>query len=123
MTNVAYKPLSAAERIFKDLIWTPGVLAGELAIEGAVPFFALPVIKNIEEGVVNALSDWFFNQFILLIDVTAIRLVNAAHQAAYDSASLQLKVIAYDNGIDSDEFKKARDAAKLALSKFTQFSH
>ena len=119
MSEIAFKPLTTAEQVFKDLVWTPAILAGELALEDAVPFFALPGIRTIEEGLINIFTDWLYNQFVLLVDVTAIRLVNAEHQAEYDKASLELKIIAIDKGIDSDEFKKAREAAKLALSKFT----
>lgn len=121
MGTVAYRPLTVAEQVFKDLLWTPGIRAGELALEGAVPFLAFPVINAIEDVVIDAISDYLFNQFITLIDVTAIKLVNAAHQAAFDRASITLKIIAHDKGIDSPEFQKAREDAKLALSQFVRF--
>lgn len=123
MGTVAYKPLTIAEQVFKDLVWTPGLLAGELTLEGAVPFFNIPVLKDLERGIIEELSDWLYSQLCLLVDVNAIRLVNAAHQTAYLSASLRLKVLAMDHGLDSKEFKYARDAARLALSEFTRFGH
>lgn len=122
MTNVAYRPLTTIEQVFKDLVWTPGIRAGELALEGAVPFFALPLVSEAEEGLINILADWLYNQFILLVDITSIKLLNAEHQAAYDKASLQLKIIAIDKGVNSDDFKKAREVAKLAFSKFTNIA-
>ncbi len=122
MGTVAYPALSTAEQIFKDLIWDPGIKAGELALEGAVPFLALPVVSGLEEFVIKELSDWMFNNFILLIDLTAIKLVNAEHQAAFDKAAVDLKIIAYDKGIDSPEFKAAREDAKATLNKYVRIS-
>lgn len=121
MTTSAYKPLTAAEQIFKDLVWDPGIKTGELALEGVVPFFALPVVSTLEEGVINELSDWLYNQFVLLVDVTTIRLVNTILQAAYEDSSIGLAVLAQEKGIDSDEFKTARIQALADLSSFTRF--
>lgn len=122
MTTSISKTLTSDEQIFKDLVWSPAIKAGELALESAVPFFALPVINIVERGVIDQLSGWVFEQVVLLIDVTVIKLANIEHQEAYDKASLELKVIAVDKGINSDEFKIARDAARLALSKFTNIA-
>lgn len=122
MTTTAYKTLTTVEQVFKDLVWNPAIKAGEIALEGEVPFFALPVISSIEEGAINIITDWLYNQLVLLVDVAAIRLVNAAHQEAYDEASERLKIIAIDKGIDSDEFKKAREQAKIEMSKFTNIA-
>lgn len=119
MGTVAYRPLTEAEQIFKSLIWDPMIKAGEVWIEGSVPFLALPVVKQLDEAAINALTDALFNQMVMLVDVTAIKLVNAAHQAAYDSASEQLAVIADEQGISSDAFKKAQDAALASLAQFT----
>lgn len=120
MTTSAYAPLTQAQQIFKDLIWNPLIRAGETYIEGAVPALALPVLKQLDEGAINAISDWLFNQIVLVMDVTAIKLVNQAHQTAYDRASLELAIVAQEKGVTSDEFKKARDLAAAALAKFTQ---
>jgi len=121
MTTSAFKNLTIAEKIFKDLIWDTGILAGELAIEGAVPFLALPVISTLERTIIHELSDWLFNQFVLLVDVAAIHLVNAEHQRAFDSASVKMKVIALDQGLNSPEYRKARTDATATLSKFVHF--
>lgn len=123
MTSSAFAPLTHAQQIFKDLVWDVSVKAGEIYLEGVVPALNLPVLKQAEEGVVQVISDALFNQLILFIDITAIKLVNSAHQSAYDRASIELAVIAQDKGIESDEFKKARDVAKAALSQFTYLPH
>lgn len=121
MTTSAYAPLTVAQQIFKDLIWTPMIQAGETYIEAEVPALALPVVKQLDEYTINAVTDYAFNALMLVIDVEVIKLVNSAHQSAYDSASVQLLIVAQEKGITSDEFIKARDAAALALSAFTRF--
>lgn len=121
MTTEANRPLTNAENIFKTLVWDPIILSGETYLFANVPFLNLPVINQIDRGILNLAADWLFEQIRTLVDVTAIKLVNHDHQVAYDDASIQLMVIAHDKGINSDEFTKARDAAKVALSKFTQF--
>ena len=99
------------------------IRAGETYIEGYVPFLALPVIKQLDEAAIGAITDALFNQLVLFVDVTAIQLINSAHQSAYDQASEQLVIIAQEKGLDSDDFKKAQATALVALSRFTQFSH
>lgn len=94
--------------------------AGEAWLETEVPFLNLPVIKQLDETAIEAVADWIFSQVVLLIDIAAIRLVSAAHQSAYEHASIQLAVVAQEKGIDSAEFKQARDKARAALSSFTQ---
>lgn len=121
MSTTAFRSLTAAEQIFHDLIWMPALKAGETVLEGWAPLLALPVLKQVDEFVIEQVAEYLFSQLVTLIDVTAIRLVNAEHQVAYDQASLKLKVIAHDQGINSDAFKAARDDAKKALSQFVRF--
>lgn len=121
MGTGAYKSLSVAEQIFKDLVWTPGIHAGELALESAVPLLALPILKQVGEETIDLIADALFNQFIMIVDVTTIKLVNAEHQAAFDKARVTLQIIAHDKGIDSPDFQNARENAKAALSQFVRF--
>lgn len=122
MTTTAFRPLTEAEQIFKSIIWEPALRAGETYLETTVTFLALPIIKQVDEEIILLISEWAFNQLILFVDVTAIQLVNAAHQSVYDSASLHLKVIAIDKGINSEEFKAERIKALAALSDFTRIA-
>lgn len=121
MTTSAYKKLTTAETIFKDLVWTPLLAVGENALIVEVPFLGLPVISTVFKGTIGLVSDWIFNQLSLGVDLTAIKLVNDEHEAAFQSASLQLAIVAHDNGVNSPEYTAAKQKAMLALSKFTEF--
>lgn len=122
MTTSVNASLTEAQQVFKDLIWTPMLLAGENWLELEVPALNLPVIKQIDEGAIRVVSDYIYAQLCLLIDIEAIRLINSAHQSAYDKASLQLKIIIAEKGTTSDDYKNALAAASTALSKFVRFS-
>lgn len=121
MSTSAYAPLTAAQQVFHDLIWLPMIQAGEKYIEAEVPVLALPIIKQLDEATIKALTDWAFSQLCLVIDIEAIQLVNSAHQTAYDTASLQLRVVAIDKGVQSAEYNASLTAALAALSAFGHF--
>lgn len=110
------------EQVFKDLVWNPGVKALEIQLDTAIPILNIPVVHQLEEGLIEMVGNLIFSTLVMVVDVEAIRLVNDEHQAAYTDAALKLRVIGHDKGIDSDEFKKARDDAKADLSRFTEFS-
>lgn len=120
MSTGVTKTLSAAEQIFRDLVWTPVINAGEASLFLAFPALDAPVIGAVDKEIISLASDWAFNQLTLFMDITTIKLLNSAHQAAFDTASENLEVIAYDKGITSQEFIDARAVALSDLSKFTE---
>lgn len=118
MTDSAFPGLTQAEKIFKNLVWDPMIKAGEVWIEGQVPFLAFPVIKQVDEFVLEEITNAIFNNFVKLIDITAIQLVGAARNASFQKNFESLAILADEKGADSDEFKKAQDAAILELRSF-----
>lgn len=118
MTTSVDQTLTQIEQVFKDLVWDPMIKAGESWLEVNVPFFALPVIKQVEEETVKLATDALYKQIVLIVDVTAIRLKNSAHQSAYESASIAVVIAAQTNGVESPEYAKAKEDALAALSKF-----
>lgn len=120
MTTSAFPHLTSDEQVFYDLLWTPMLTVGENWLEIEVPFLDLPIIKQFDEAILKGVTDSIFNALVLVIDVTAIKLVNDANQSAYDTASLQLRIIAEESGIKSDAYNQAKSAALVALSNFTQ---
>lgn len=123
MSTQTNPSLSAAEDIFKHLVWDPVVESGMVYLFAQAPFLDAPIIGTINRAVIKKVSGWFFLQIRLFIDITGVRLINNEYQTAFEKASVVLKIIAHDKGIDSNEFKAARENAKAALSKFTQFNH
>jgi hypothetical protein len=95
--------------------------AGETWLEGQVPFLALPVVKQVDEEAIQLITDWTFHQLVLVQDMTAIVLVNDVHQAFYNSASENLKIILIDKGKDSAEYQSALQKALADQSALTKF--
>lgn len=120
MTDSISKPLTEAEKLFKQLVWDPVIASGEASLFLAVPILNAPVLGTLDNAVIQEISQWLFNQFRLFMDVTAIPLLNSAHQATYDRASEELSILADEKGVDSDEYLQARDRALADLSQFTR---
>lgn len=122
MSDSAFRPLTQIEKIFKDLVWDPMVKSGEVWVEGAVPVLNLPLLKQLDEAVMERLSNAVYEQICTWVDIGAIKLVDAQHDKAFKDASLQLLLIAHAHGADSPEFKKANEDAKAALAAFVRHS-
>lgn len=120
MSESVNKTLSDAEKIFKDLLWDVGVTALKTYLRGLVSFLNWPIVSRVFEAIVLKASEWLFDIIVTTIDVDYIRITDPLHRATYDSAQLKLKLIAHSKGIDSDEFKKARDEARASLSTFVR---
>lgn len=63
----------------------------------------------------------FFASGRLVVDMGAIQLVNAEHQRDFLKAAISLREIAKAYGIDSEQYKSARENEKQALSDFAHY--
>lgn len=118
MTDSAYPVLTEIEQAFKTIVWNPLITTGEAWIEGQVPFLALPVIKQLDEFAIQEITDAIFNQVIIFIDVTAIRLVNPVLQGKWAVASESLALISQEQGVNSDAYKQALATAAADFAKW-----
>ena len=114
-------PLVSQAGLFNDFLWTPIVKLILAQIFKLLPFLAWGPLGPIVTWMVTWLAGKLFDAFKEFIDVTIIPFKNAEHQKAYDLASVTLKIIAHDHGVDSEEFRKARDENKQKLSDFVRF--
>lgn len=112
MTDQASPQIKQAEDVFKSLAWDTLVTTGldELNLD----FWPINVI-------IRFFTTKLYEQLRLQFDLGAIAFLNAEHKAAFDKADVTLKIIASDKGIDSDDYKRAKENAKIALSKFERF--
>lgn len=120
MTDSVNSTASAVESLIGDVLFKPAEEAALSALFLDVPILALfpfqPIIRAIAAYLYDKSDDYFKTR----ADIATIRLLNADHQRAYEDASLKLKVIAVESGVDSPEFQKAREDALTALSAFTR---
>lgn len=123
MTTQVNPTLSADEQIFKKLVWEPFIMAGETWLFTAVPVLNAPVLGAVDKEIISIVSDYIFDKVRLLFDIGAIKFLNAEHQAAYVTASLQLKIVLQTKGVNSDEYQTALQnavAAQIALTRVNQ---
>jgi hypothetical protein len=105
--------LTKAEDLFETLAWKPLVEAEMTAL--GLNFFPVNVILRYIMGRV-------YGRFRKTADTSAIPLLNAEYQRAFNSAAVTLKIIARDKGVDSNEFKIAEENARLALSRLVRYN-
>jgi len=122
VTTQVNPELGKAESIFKALIWDSVFEAEMIALFSAAPYLNFWPVNSIIRGLLKLGTDQLFSALQLFVDTQTIALVNAEHQRAFDKATVALKIIAKDKGIDSPEFKKAKENAKVALSRFVRFN-
>lgn len=104
--------------IFKSLVWDTLIEAAVVYLHAAFPWTAIPPISWIIDTVIDIFADAVYKVCKEVWDVESIVLRNEEHRAAYEKAQVTLKIIAKDNGIESEEFKNAREKSKADLSRF-----
>lgn len=113
MTESVNPVLSQVEDLIERGLFAPLVDAEMTAL--GINFWPLNVI-------VHKIFDGFYAKLNMFADVGAIKIFNAEHAKALTSADVTLKIIALDKGINSDEYKNARENALLALSRYTRIN-
>lgn len=78
-------------------------------------------LGNFIRGMTEFLSEKLFKFIRLVIDLRVIKFVNEKNQAAFDRSMVTLKAMARGYGIDSEEFKRARENAKQNFADFVRF--
>jgi hypothetical protein len=112
-----FPALTQAQTLFQTLVWNSVWATGNIALLAAFPVLKLPVVSFLEGEAETTTRDWIYNYICLFIDIEALRLVNAAHQAAYEAASIELKTIA----AGTPAYQKALADAEAALSDFARW--
>lgn len=122
MTEQVNPKLTAVQEAFKATIWNNAITALKTELFVAVPALNIPVLRSIVSGIISLFAGKVYKYIVLQVDIGAIRLSNTRAHYEYAQASKRLVAIANNQGIDSDEFKKARDEAAAALSDFTRIN-
>lgn len=122
MSDVAIPVLTKIEDLFKDLVWDNLVKTAITALFAYVPWLNVPVIRQAVEYILKLFAEKIYDVTKLCVDVSAIVIVNEVAQKEYARASVKLRIIAHEKGIQSEEFKKEKENAKASFAKFVQFN-
>lgn len=115
------KEIDQASDIFKSLVWNSLVKAATNALFAAVPFLAWGPVGWLVNIIITKFADFLFAQAKEFIIFEAIQFRNKELQSKFDLASVELKLIAINKGVDSDDFKQARAKNVNDLSAFIRF--
>ena len=113
MTTQVNPTLENVESIFKGLAW-------DNLVSGVLLYFKIDVWPL--NSFIRLITDKLFDLFKTSFDLQAIVFINDQHKDAFTKAMVTLKIIAHDKGIDSQEFRKAKENAKEYLAQFVHFN-
>lgn len=108
--------------IFKQTIWS---VLSEKVIVKTMAFLALSpqsFMGKIVAKLLVHLSEKMFEVLKEEIEVASIKLTNKIHQHDWERSQLKLRLIARGKGIDSEEFKKAREEEHEKLRKLVVYN-
>lgn len=120
MTTGVTSGIKTVEDLFQDLVWNTLVTAALNALYVAIP--GLSFLSPVINWFVKHFSEKLFEALRLTLDLKLIAFINAENRKDFDRAAVKLKILSNDYGIDSAEFKKYREDAKFALSKFVKLT-
>lgn len=107
--------------IFKELAWDVFVKATLKKIFMRSALLGWGPIAALLTHYVLKYSDELYKALHEVVDIKAIVFRNGEFKDAYDKSSVKLLIIAKSAGIDSIEFKEARDAHRKSLSDFVRY--
>lgn len=107
---------------FKTLVWDLWVKALIAYVLGLAPWLAFGPVSFIVTRAITWITDRLYVFVRDGINLNLIMLNNELHHSAYISASRDLQIVFDSKGIDSKEFKDAREKHKKSLSDFVRYS-
>lgn len=107
---------------FYSLAWTPMITAEITALHLIFPFLNIWPVSFIFDAAYRFLTNRLYSALNLFFSLELIAFKNAQHLQAYSNASVELKVIAEEKGVNSDEFKAAQAQALTTLSAFVHLN-
>lgn len=122
MTEQAHPSLSRAQDLFRTIVWDNLTEATLTLIFTEAPVLNIWPIGPLLRAAVRYISDKLFQSLRLFVDLAAIPILNEEHRRKYDAAAVALQAIAIRSGVDSDEYRKAKDNAKAAFAQLVRFN-
>lgn len=111
-------PADKALDLFKGLVFDQLVKLAIQRILGMAAWLSWGPIAFIITRVVVFVADKLYEGVKDYVNIEYIMLRNETYHKQFIQAQYVLKGVASEKGVDSEEFRKARDEHKKALSKF-----
>lgn len=118
---MAAGPADKVLDVFKELVFDQLVKNIIAKIVGLAPFLAWGPIAFIVTKVVTYLAGMVYDELKDAVNMKYIMLKNERYHAEFVAANGELRDIAKTKGIDSPEFKEAREKRKKTLADLARY--
>lgn len=108
--------------LFKQLVWENITKAALNKLFAAIPALSWGPIGYFVTWFWGKLADYVYEEVKLYVNLEYIVFKNKILEKEFNLASVKLKIIARESGIDSEAFRSARDENKKALSNLVRIA-
>ncbi len=114
---MALPELVSAEELFKGGVWDTLVDLGLAALFAEAPYLNIPILRDGIKWLIRKFTDAMFTFFQEFVNLKYVFLHNLGMQKKFTEHALALKGLAIEKGLDSKEYKDAREEHKKALAE------
>lgn len=108
--------------LFKDMVWDILLKKGISTLMLSLSISPQGFLGIVLTKLIIAIADKLYPIMVKMVKIETIQIQDEIHQKSFERAQLKLKIIAKEKGIDSQEFKDAREKEKQALRKLILFN-
>lgn len=109
--------------LFKDLIFKRITQTALTKLFLKAPILGWGPFGIVITFLINKYTSLLLNEIEKNIDLKKVTYKNKKLQMFFDKESIKLKIFAENYGVNSEEYKKVKDASKVALVKFVDLSN
>ena len=107
--------------LFKTLLWDTLVQAGVSRLFLIIPWLGWGPVGVLVSFIITKFADIMYEGLKMSVNLEVIAIRDERLKLAYNDAAVRLHIIAKDKGIDSKEFKDARNDHIKKLSDCVRF--
>ena len=108
--------------LFKDSVWGPLVKASLAQLFKSVPILGFGPIGWVVNWIVMKVASDIFDKMEDVIDLERISFNNHQLHNEYIASLMRLRLVEREKGLNSDEYKQAKELNKINFSKFVHFA-
>lgn len=117
---MAAGPATKGLDTFKTLVFDPLVNVAIGKVIGLAGWLSWGPISFVVTKAITFIANKLYDELGEVINFQYVMLLNEKHHKAFVEANTELRGLAKTRGINSKEFKEAREKRKVALAKFAR---
>lgn len=108
--------------LFKSMVWDVLLKRGIDILITSLSISPQGILAVIITKLIIIVANKLYPIIVQMVRIESVVLTDEVHQKSFERAQLKLKIIAKEKGIDSQEFKDAREKEKETLYKLIKFN-